>query len=125
MGKVIALDQVNDELQAIYGQFIHATFEKRQEALQAAAEVCCRAMETASPTDTGEYASQWVIKTAYYDRRYVGNKKTVKGADHNIPLSNILEYSTIHGHPFIQATLDANAQAIFKAFKESLEKGGN
>lgn len=125
MSKVLTLDKVNDELQSIYSDFIHQTFENRQDALQAAAEVCCQAMEQAAPARTGEYKQSWVIKTAYYDRRYVGSSKTVQGSGHNIPLSNILENSAIHGNPFIQQTLDANQQAIFNAFKESLEKGGN
>lgn len=126
MSQTITLDKVNDQLQAIYGEFIHATFEARQDALQAAAEVCCDAMEAASPVLSGAYQQGWIIKTKYYDRRYIGNTKSVSGGGkNNIPLSNILENSLVHGHPFIQMTLEANEQAIFNAFKETLEKGGN
>ena len=89
----IALEDMPDALTEILTDFQRSSFDVRQNAVQAGAEVFKSAVEQATPRDTGGMADSWEIKTKYKDRRYVGNTKTVNGGGkENIPLSNVLEY---------------------------------
>lgn len=118
------LENVSSELDKIFNDFIHTSFEKRQEALQAGAEVYIKALEEKAPKGkTGKFAKSFAIKTKYKDRRYVGNTKTVKGGGKDsIPLSNILEYDENGKHyGFMRQTYDENESAIFNAIKNKLE----
>lgn len=129
--KEISITQLPNELDKIFADFVRSSFEVRQEALQAGAEVCKTALENATPRDTGEMAKSWKIKTQYKDRRYVGNTKTVsgKGADgryrEEIPLSNVLEYKQGSKHyGFIRNTFEQSENQIFDAIKNKISNGG-
>lgn len=120
----IKLENVSSELDKIFNDFIHTSFEKRQEALQAGAEVYIKALEEKAPKGkTGKFAKSFAVKTKYKDRRYVGNTKTVKGGGKDsIPLSNILEYDENGKHyGFMRQTYDENESVIFNAIKNKLE----
>lgn len=125
----IKLENVSSELDKIFNDFIHTSFEKRQEALQAGAEVYIKALEEKAPKGkTGEYAKSFAVKTKYKDRRYVGNTKKVKGGGKDsIPLSNILEYDSEGKYAggkyynFMRQTYANNESAIFNAIKNKLE----
>ena len=75
----IALEDMPDALTEILTDFQRSSFDVRQNAVQAGAEVFKSAVEQATPRDTGGMADSWGIKTKYKDRRYVGNTKTVNG----------------------------------------------
>lgn len=129
--KNISIEQISGELDKIFVDFIHTSFEERQQAIQAGAEVFKSAVESATPKDTGEMSRSWEIKDKYKDRRYVGNTKTVngKGKDgryrEGIPLSNILEYTEGGKHyGFIRKTYDQVEPQIFDAIKNKLSNGG-
>lgn len=118
------LENVSSELDKIFNDFIHTSFEKRQEALQAGAEVYIKALEEKAPKGkTGKFAKSFAVKTKYKDRRYVGNTKTVKGGGKDsIPLSNILEYDENGKHyGFMRQTYDENESTIFNTIKNKLE----
>ena len=126
----VSIEQFTNELDKIFVDFIHQSFETRQEALQAGAEVAKKALENATPRGkTGEMARSWGIKTKYKDRRYIGNSKTVngKGKDgryrEGIPLSNILEYKDNGKNAFIRKTFDNTQGQIFDAIKNKLNGG--
>ena len=119
------IDQLPDALEKIFDEFAHASFEARQDAVQAGAEVFKSAVESATPRDTGGMAESWEIKTKYKDYRYVGNTKTVSGnGKDNIPLSNVLEYSDNPHNGFIRQCFDGVESQIFDAIKKKLS-GGN
>ncbi|MBQ7978119.1 MAG: HK97 gp10 family phage protein [Clostridia bacterium] len=129
--KNISIEQISGELDKIFADFMHSSFEQRQQAIQAGAEVFKNAVESATPKDTGEMSRSWEIKDKYKDRRYVGNTKTVngKGKDgryrEGIPLSNILEYTEGGKHyGFIRKTYDQVEPQIFDAIKNKLSNGG-
>ena len=122
----VSIDKFSNELENIFVDFVHQSVEKRQNALQAGAEVAKSALENATPRDTGEMANSWAIKTKYKDRRYVGNTKTIsgKGKDgryrEGIPLSNVLEYKDNGKDAFIRSTFDGAQSQIFDAIKNKL-----
>lgn len=126
------LDNLPDELDKILGDFLHSSFETRQKAVQAGAEVFKDAIENATPKDTGKMAQSWKIKTKYKNRRYVGNTRTVSGKGKDgrvrdgIPLSNVLEYDKSGKHyGFVRQTFDATKSQVFDAIKNTIKNGGN
>lgn len=132
MGKGITtsklpLDALPDALSQILTDFQHASFDVRQTAVQAGAEVFKSAVEQATPRgDTGDMAQSWTVKTKYKDRRYVGNTKTVSGGGkENIPLSNVLEYGEKSPHNgFIRRCFDSTEAQIFDTIKKTIQNGG-
>lgn len=135
----LSLDELPAALEQLLTDFQHSSFETRQDAVQAGAEVFKTAVEGATPKDTGEMARSWKIKTKYKDRRYVGNTRVAKGAVHRktkdgskgeardgVPLSNVLEYVENSKHNgFIRRCFDSNEPQIFAAIKNTLKNGGN
>ena len=133
------LDQLPDALEQIFTEFAHASYEARQNAVQAGAEVFKSAVESATPKDTGEMAQSWVIQTKYKNVRYVGNTRVAKGKVHrkkkgggkgearaDVPLSQVLEYGENTKHyGFIRKCFDATEPQIFAAIKNTLNNGGN
>ena len=120
----VSIENFTKELDDIFVDFIHQSFEVRQSALQAGAEVAKTALENATPRDTGEMAQSWQIKDKYKDRRYVGNTKTVNGGGkQDIPLSNILENKEGKTYGFIKQTFDNAQPQIFDAIKNKLNGG--
>lgn len=117
------LDNISNELDEILADFLHTSFDKRQEALQAGAEYFKTAVENATPKDSGEMARSWEIKNKYKDRRYVGNTKTVNGGGKDsIPLSNVLEYKEGSKHyGFIRQCFESNESQIFNTIKNKLD----
>ena len=136
-GKIIP-DQLPEKLDGILSEFLHSSFDTRQEALQAGAEVFKDAVAAATPKDTGEMAESWAIKTKYKDRRYVGSTRVAKGVVHRkkkgggkgearegVPLSNVLEYAENSPHKgFIRRCFDSTEPQIFAAIKSKLNNGG-
>lgn len=134
----ISLDELPDALSQILTDYQHASFDTRQAAVQAGAEVFKSAIEQATPRDTGEMAQSWQIKTKYKDRRYVGNTKLAKGVVHRkpkggkkgearegVPLSNVLEYSEKSPHyGFIRQCFDGTEPQIFTEIKNTIQNGG-
>lgn len=138
MAGKITPDQLPEKLDGILSEFLHSSFDTRQEALQAGAEVFKDAVAAATPKDTGEMAESWEIKTKYKDRRYVGSTRVAKGVVHRkkkgggkgearegIPLSNVLEYAENSPHKgFIRRCFDSTEPQIFAAIKSKLNNGG-
>lgn len=137
-GQKYALDELPDALDELLKDFLHSSFEVRQEAVQVGAEVFKSAIEAATPKDTGKMAQSWVIQTKYKNLRYVGNTRVAKGKVHrkkkgggkgearsNVPLSNVLEYGAKSPHyGFIRQTFDSVEPQIYSAMKKTIENGG-
>ena len=90
------LDVAVAELLEEYGDIV---YQATEEGLTAAEKVLIKNLKAASPSNSGEYKKSWKSKGKKYKmRRYVGNTKTVQGKSGEIPLSNILEYSSKSPH---------------------------
>ena len=138
MAGKITPDQLPEKLDGILSEFLHSSFDTRQEALQAGAEVFKDAVAAATPKDTGEMAESWAIKTKYKDRRYVGSTRVAKGVVHRktkgggkgearegVPLSNVLEYAENSPHiGRIRSCFDSNENKIYETMKNVIINGG-
>lgn len=123
-------------------EYKKASFEVRQKAVQAGAEVLKAELEAATPRSSESdvhMADCWEIKDTYNDHRYVGNTKTAKGAVHRkakrgesmgearegVPLTQVLEYAENSPHQgFIRRTFDGCEQRIYQAVKNTIKNGG-
>ena len=86
MSKLTHIDQLPDVMDQMLAEFQKASFDVRQKAVQAGAEVLKEALEQDTPR-SGEagavhMADSWEIKTQYPNHRYVGNTKNAKGVVH-------------------------------------------
>lgn len=125
MSKSIDINNLEVEIRKIMEEYGDVVFKATDEALGAGEKVLIRNLKTASPKKTGAFAKGWKGKGKKYKlKRYVGNSTMVKSKGEEIPLSNILEYSTKHGKPFIKATYESSvgeiAQAIFNEIKKEV-----
>jgi hypothetical protein len=103
-----------------YGDTVYYATE---DGLDEAEKILINELSAASPVKSGKFARSWKGKGRKYKlQRYVGNTKMVKSKGGKIPLSNILEYSTIRGKPFInrthQRSINKMAAAIIAAIKK-------
>lgn len=92
--------------------------ERTEKAVDKAAKLVL-----ASPSGTGfggHLKDSWKIKKGN-GRHFIKNSKKVKGkGSANIPLVNILEYSTKHGHPFVDETLRSSENEVKSIFEQSM-----
>ena len=137
-GKKYTLGELPQVLDEILDGFLKETFEVRQRAVRAGAEVFKKAIESATPKDTGKMAQSWVVQE-YLGKCYVGNKCLAKGkvyrktksgkkgeARSNVPLSNVLEYGEKSPHyGFIRRTFDEVEPQIYAAIERTIKNGGN
>lgn len=110
-----------EELKDILDEYSQELFESKEQALDVASDYLKERLEDASPVDTGEFKKSWVRTDKYKGVRYIGNAKT---NDKNIPLSNLIEFSS-KGKPFIRRTFDENKEQIIKIIKGELENGNS
>jgi len=111
---------INDLLSE-YGDMVYHGTEK---GLDAAEKVLINNLKSASPVgETGKFAKSWKSKGKKYKlKRYVGNTKMVEGKSGKIPLSNILEYSTTRGKPFIKRTYENSMNTMIAAVIAAIKK---
>jgi len=114
-----------------YGDVV---YEATAEGIKAAEKVLIKNLKAASPSIKNppkgyvkkNFAKNWKGKTSRDKlRRYVGNTTTVTDKKGNeIPLANILEYSTTRGKPFIkkthEASIDEMANAVVAVIKREV-----
>ncbi len=134
MGKTTTIDKLPDELEGILTEFLHSSYDARQEAVQAGAEFFRDKVSSATPKDTGKTAQSWAIKDKYPDHRYIGNTRVAsnavrrktkgdnKGAARNgVPLVNILEFADNSPHKdFVRRCFDGNESQIYNIIKNKL-----
>lgn len=92
-------------------------------AVDEAADLVKEKLESASPSGAGSgghLASKWKIKKGAH-KRIITNTKKVRGkGGTSVPLVNILEYSTKHGHPFVDSTITGCADDVRRIFEENI-----
>lgn len=104
-----------------YGDII---YQATEEGLTKAEKILIKNLKASSPRGiTKEYSKSWKGKGKKYKlKRFVGNRKAVKGRSGEIPLSNILEYSSKSPHQGLikrtyESSIDEMANAIVNDIK--------
>lgn len=120
-----------EEILREYGDQVYVAAD---EGLAAAEKVLIGNLKAATPTIDPAKAPKgykdkkmrngWVgTGKKYRLMRFVGNKVTVDSKGSNPPLSNILEYSKEHGHPFIKKTFEDSVEEMAAAVVSTIKKG--
>lgn len=95
----IDIDNLQVAVEDILREYGDVIYQATEEGLNAAEKVLIKNLKADSPKGPGGYARSWKSKGRKYKlKRYVGNTKKVKGKSGEIPLSNILEYSSKSKH---------------------------
>lgn len=114
-------DIIVDEILSEAGMQVAKLTDK---AVDEAADLVKGRLESASPSGAGSgghLASKWKIKKGTH-KRIITNTKKVRGkGGTTVPLVNILEYSTKHGHPFIDSTITDCANDVRRIFEENID----
>lgn len=123
---------LQEDVEKILEEYIGEAEEAAEDGMDAAEKVLIKRLKAASPKGiTKQYAKSWQgsgAKEKLY--RAVGNTKSVKGAKKKrgrkrgteLPLSDILEYSTVRGHPFIRRTFEASVDEMVNAMTEAMKR---
>lgn len=126
------LANLKEDLAKILDDYSHKVKDGIALGVQGAAEIFIRHAQQNSPPDDRagkEYYKCWAIKPLKHAKyvRYVGNTKLVKGhyADGkpNVPLINILEFSTVHGHPHVKKIIESSQAEVFDCITNEIIKG--
>ena len=122
----INIDDLAISIEELLDNYSDDIYFATNEGLDEAEKVLIKNLGNASPIGkTGEFAKSWKGKGKKYKlRRYVGNTKMVDGKKGPIPLSNILEYSTVRGKPFIKSTYEKSIPEMRDAIIKSIERKG-
>ena len=118
----ISINDLAAAIQKELDDYGKAVITSSEEALDAGAKVIQDALKEASPRRRPLLYKTWRVQK-YRGERYIGATATAKGRSGEIPLTNILEFSTKHGHPFIQATYERTIPAATQAYINTLKKG--
>ena len=121
----IDIDDLAVSIEELLDDYSDEIYFATEEGLEKAEKVLINNLKAASPKDSGDFAKSWKGKGKKYKlRRYVGNTKMVDGKKGPIPLSNILEYSTVRGKPFIKSTYEKSMPEMRDAIIKSIERKG-
>lgn len=121
---IVGVSNIERAISDALEDFADYTFKATDKALDVGAKILIQDLKSASPVGaTKEFAKSWKKKKKYKLKRYIGNTKMVKGAKSEIPLANILEYSTVHGQPFIKRTYNNSIDKIAMAIIDEVRKG--
>lgn len=126
MTVVISVDKLLDALSDVLDEYKDLVTIATESGLDEAAQVFIKNAPAFSPKKTGKYARNWRVKQTkkkYRLRRYVGNTTKVEDVEweKQIPLINILEYSTIRAKPHVQKIFDASVEGMIDAIKRNLK----
>lgn len=91
-------------------------------AIEKASDELINQLKLNSPRRTGNYSENWT-KSSYNKKVFIGNTTNVNGRNKKqIPLINILEYSTKHGKPHVQKIFENNLTKLENIIISELEK---
>lgn len=118
----VSVEKFEQELYQALKEYGDAVYIASDKALDAGVKILKNNLKDATPRDRPEMYKQWKSKK-YKGERYVGNDAMVQGKKGEIPLSNILEFSTKRGHPFIRETYERSINEAVQAYINTLKKG--
>lgn len=128
-----SLSEMDEAIMEVIGSYHAKALEAISKGAEDGAKIFIEEAKKVSPPFEGvskgspRYRDCWAVKPrpkAKYVRS-VGNLKTVKGKNNtNIPLINILEFSTVRGRPHVGKAVENSKNRIFQLFMSYLEKAG-
>lgn len=126
-GRFIQTSELEDAIAEIMEEYGDEIYQLTEEGLDVAESILIKNLKAASPGSPPHkvnFAKNWKSKGKKYKMlRYVGNSTMVQGPDGEIPLANILEYSTNHGSPFIKKTFESSVDEMAAAVVNQIKKG--
>ena len=131
MSDYTTLADLQEDLAKLLDDYTAKVKEGIAKGVGDAAEIVIKQAEQNSPPDDHagkEYYMSWAVKPMKHAKyvRYVGNTKKVKAhytdAKPTIPLINILEFSTKHGHPHVKRIIDSSKNAVFDCIIEKIKE---
>lgn len=126
MAKKVDINNLDEAIADILREYGDVVYQATEEGLTAAEKVLINNLKASSPKSPGggRYAKSWKGKGKKYKlRRYVGNTKTVQGKSGEIPLSNILEYSSKSPHQgLIKRTYEESINEMAAAMVAEIKK---
>lgn len=126
----LAIAEIIGEYTKEVDRAIEAGVPEAAETFREMAKTTCELLNVEDPiaaakSPYGFYKDNWKIKegtTSKY-HKYVGNAKTVPDKRNgDIPLINILEYSTTRSHPHVNYAISLEKDIIFLIFLNKLMK---
>ena len=107
---------------------VDVTYEQIDKGLDKAMDYMIDKLVAATPEGTGLTKESWQGEGKYKNVRYINNTRTrpgnpLKGEGANVPVVNLLEYSSIKGKPFVARTVQAEQQNIINIIKGEIENG--
>lgn len=120
----IKVEDLQGAINEILREYGDVVYQATGEGLNAAEKVLINNLRVTSPKLSKEYSKGWKSKGKKYKlRRYVGNTKMVKGKQGEIPLSNIMEYSTKSPHQgLIKHTYNSSINEMAQAVVNEIKK---
>lgn len=131
MSDYTTLAELQKDLAKLLNDYTYKVKEGISKGVDEAAQICIKHAEQNSPPDDHagkEYYKSWKVKPMKHAKyhRYVGNTKKVKAkytdAQPTIPLINILEFSTTHGHPHVKKIIESSKNAVFDCIIEKIKE---
>ena len=111
-----------NELNALIKNLTTGLNKDINSAIEKASDELINQLKLNSPRKTGNYAENWT-KSSYNKKVFIGNTTNVNGRNKKqIPLINILEYSTKHGKPHVQKIFEKNLTKLENIIIIELEK---
>lgn len=128
--KVDGLQEAITETLREYGDVV---FQATEEGVTAGAYALKDELQAATPTiknppkgySRKNFGKHWKVigEGKYKLQRYVGNSTVVSGKDgEKISLTNIFEYSTTRGHPFVKDTFENSIDKVAAAVVAEIKK---
>ena len=117
---------IAEELKDILNEYSQELYESKEQALDKASDFLVEKLKQKSPVRTGKFKQGWLRTEKYKGVRYIGNS-AVGGKNqygYNIPLSNLIEFSS-KGKPFIRQTFEENKEQIINIIKGELENANS
>lgn len=120
------LADLQEDIAKILNDFSHKVKDGIALGVQDAANIFIRHAEQGSPPGR-EYYKCWAIKPMKHAKyvRYIGNTKKVKAhytdAKPTIPLINILEFSTVRGHPHVSRIIESSKSDVYECIIEKIK----
>lgn len=121
----IDVDNLEVAIASILSEYGDLVYKATEEGLTAAEKVLIKNLKASSPVGTTkQYSKGWKSKGKKFKlKRYVGNTKSVKGKSGDIPLSNILEYSSKSKHQgLIKRTYESSIDEMARAVVDEIKK---
>ena len=94
----IDIDNLDVSAARILREYGDVVYKATENGLSKAERILIRNLRANSPKNTGTYAKSWKGKGRRFKLKDMCNTKLVRGREGEIPLSNILEYSSKSPH---------------------------